>query len=192
MIGIVPARAINLTSAQAELYSSVQMQPPNGREMVACYGFICRKRLVIGFTPAEHAALTNIMAKGRASPAQERKAIQQAFVWFDHRVARDVGTDKRVANADFRMFDADHNFDCWDTTRNAQSLLLVLQEWGALRHHTVSEPVFRGNLLIGQTPHNSATIKEKVGGVSWVVDMWTTNFGQVPDVMTVDRWMSEK
>jgi hypothetical protein len=188
----MPAAAINLSPAQAQLYTSVEMRPPSGRGMVACYGFICRKRLAIDFTPAERALLMSTLAKGRASPAHERKAIQQAFVWFDRRVARQVGTDRRVANADFRMFDDDHNFDCWDTTRNAQSLLLVLQDWGALRHHTVSEPIFRGNLLIGQTPHNSATIKEKAGGVGWVVDMWTTNFGQVPDVMTIDRWMAEK
>jgi hypothetical protein len=144
------------------------------------------------FSPAERTILTSIMTKGRASAAEERKAIQQAFVWFDHRVGRQVGTDKRVAYADFRAFNADQNFDCWDTTRNAQSLLLVLQEWGALRHHAVSEPRFRGNLFMGQTPHNTATIVEKAGGATWVVDMWTTNFGQVPDVMTVEKWMSER
>jgi len=30
-----------------------------------------------------------------------------------------------------------------------------------------------------------------VGGTSWVVDMWPTAFGQVPDVMTVDKWLDE-
>jgi hypothetical protein len=134
-----------------------------------------------------------MLAKGKASAADERKAIQQVFVWFDHRVAREAGTDKRVAYADFHMFDDDHNFDCWDSTRNAQSLLLVLQAWGALRHHTVSDPRFRGNLFVGQTPHNTAVLKEKApGGTSWIVDMWTTSFGQVPDVMTLDRWLDEK
>ena len=128
------------------------------------------------------------MNKGRASAAEERKAIQQVFVWFDHRVAREVGTNKRVANADVRAFDADHNFDCWDTTRNAASLLLVLQEWGLLRHHRVADPRYRGNIFIGQLPHNTAVLRETAaGGTSWVVDMWTTSFGQVPDVMTLDN-----
>jgi hypothetical protein len=189
---MAPAAAMNLTAAQAELYTSVSIPPPTVGEMTVCYGFVCRRRLVLVFTPAERTLLTNLMAKGRASPAAERKAIQQVFVWFDQRVARVVGTNKRQAYADFRMFDDDHNFDCWDTTRNAQSLLLILQEWGALRHHTVSDPRFRGNLFIGQTPHNTAVIKEKAGGESWVVDMWTTAYGQVPDVMTVAKWMTER
>ena len=190
--GIAPAAAIKLTPAQADMYTSVEMQPPTAAAMTACYGFVCRKRLEIHFSPAERTTLISTLAKGQKSPAEERKAIQQAFLWFDQRVASEVGTNKRVAFADFRMFDDDHNFDCWDTTRNAQSLLLVLQEWGALRHHTVSDPRFRGNLFIGQTPHNTAVIKEKAGGESWVVDMWTTSYGQVPDVMTLDRWLSEK
>ena len=190
--GLTPAAAMNLTPAQAELYTSVSIPPPTVEDMTVCYGFVCRKRLILDFTPAERTLLTNIMAKGRASPAEERKAIQQAFLWFDQRVARVVGTNKRQAYADFRMFDDDHNFDCWDTTRNAQSLLLILQAWGALRHHTVSDPRFRGNLFIGQTPHNSAVIKEKVGGESWVVDMWTTSYGQVPDVMTLAKWFTER
>jgi hypothetical protein len=188
-----PATAMTLTPAQDQIYTSVEMQPPTAAQMTACYGFVCRLRLVINFSPAERTLLMATLAKGKASAAEERKAIQQAFVWFDRRVAREAGTDKRVANADFHMFDDDHNFDCWDTTRNAQSLLLVLQEWGALRYHTVSEPRFRGNLFVGQTPHNTAVLKEKAAnGTSWVVDMWTTSFGQVPDVMTLDKWLEEK
>ena len=188
-----PAAAISLTPAQEQVYTSVEMRPPNASEMIVCYGFVCRLRLVLGFTSAERALLTTMMVKGKASAVDERKAIQQVFVWFDHRVGREAGTNKRVANADIRMLDADHNFDCWDTTRNAQSLLLVLQEWGLLRYHAVSDPRFRGNLFVGQTPHNTAVLKEKAAaGTSWVVDMWTTSYGQLPDVMTVDKWLDEK
>ncbi len=191
-LGAAPAAAIKLTPAQAQAYTLVEMQPPTATQMTVCYGFVCRLRLEIAFTPAERTNLMNLMAKGRASAAEERKAIQQVFVWFDQRVARHAGTNKRVAYADFRAFDDDRNFDCWDTTRNAQSLLLVLQEWGALRHHTVSDPRFRGNLFIGQTPHNTAVIREKAGGEIWAVDMWTTAYGQVPHVMTVEKWLGEK
>jgi hypothetical protein len=188
-----PAAAMRLTPAQEQIYALAEMGPPTADQMTACYGFACRLRLVIDFTPAERTLLMSILSKGKASAAEERKAIQQAFLWFDRRVGSETGTNKRVAYADIHMFDADHNFDCWDTTRNAQSLLLVLQEWGALRFHTVSDPRFRGNLFVGQTPHNTAVLKEKAAaGTSWIVDMWTTAFGQVPDVMTLDKWLDEK
>ena len=47
-------------------------------------------------------------------------------------------------------------------------------------------------ILVGQLPHNTAVIKETApGGTSWVVDMWPTAFGQVPDVMTLEKWLDE-
>ena len=192
LLGTGPAAAIKLLPAVEQLYSSVEMEPPSATRMTVCYGFVCRLRLTLVFTDAERTTITNLMSKGRASAVEERKAIQQVFVWFDHRVARDAGTNKRIANADVRSFDANHNFDCWDTTRNAASLLLVLQEWGVMRHHRVSDPRYRGNILVGQLPHNTAVIKETApSGTSWVVDMWPTAFGQVPDVMTLDKWLDE-
>ncbi len=195
LASLIPGAAtaeIKLWPAIEQLYSSVEMEPPSASHMTVCYGFVCRRRLALVFTGAERTTIANLMNKGKANAAEERKAIQQVFVWFDHRVARDIGTNKRIANADVRSFDANHNFDCWDTTRNAASLLLVMQEWGLLRHHKVSDPRYRGNILVGQLPHNTAVIKETAaGGKSWVVDMWTTAFGQVPDVMTLDKWLDQ-
>jgi len=186
------AAAIKLWPEIEQLFSSVEMEPPSATHMTVCYGFTCRLRLTLVFTDAERTTITNLMNKGRASAVEERKAIQQVFVWFDRRVGREVGTDKRVANADVRTFDASHNFDCWDTTRNAASLLLVLQDWNLLRHHRVSDPRYRGNILVGQLPHNTAVIKETAaGGTSWVIDMWPTAYGQVPDVMTLEKWLDE-
>jgi len=186
------AAGIKLLPELEQMYGQVEMEPPSSAHMTVCYGFACRLRLALVFTAAERASIIALMNKGRASSVEVRKAIQQVFVWFDQRVARQVGTNKRVANADVRTFDADHNFDCWDTTRNAASLLLVMQEWGALRHHRVSEPRYRGNILKGQLPHNTAVLKETAaGGTSWVVDMWPTAFGHVPDVMTLEKWLNE-
>jgi hypothetical protein len=190
-LGAGSAGAIKLTPEIAQMYAAVEMAPPSATQMTVCYGFVCRLRLVLDFSPAERALLTGILAKGKASAAEERKAIQQAFVWFDHRVGREVGTTRRVARADFRHFDAAHNFDCFDTTRNAMSLLLIFQEWGALRHHIVTNPRYRGNVLFGQTPHNTAVLSERPSGQNWVVDMWTTSFGQVPDVMPLEQWFKE-
>lgn len=192
LAALSPAVAIKLSPAIEKIYAAETVEPPTASQMTVCYGFVCRLRFTLVFTPAERATVMNLMAKGKASPAAERKALQQVFVWFDRRVGPQAGTNKRVANADFRMFDDDHNFDCWDTTRNAVSLLLVVQEWGALRHHTVIDPRFRGNLFVGQTPHNTAVYKEKASGVSWVIDVWPTSYGQVPDVMTLDKWLDEK
>jgi len=185
------APAMQLSEAQAQLYSTVSILPPSAERMTVCYGFVCRRRYILDFEPADRKKLAEFLAAGRASAEAERKAVQQAVVWFDRRIGPIIGTDTRIAYADFRYFDDKHNFDCYDTTRNTTSLLLVLQDWGLLRHHTVADPRYRGNFLVLQTPHNTAILRDKVTGKSWVVDMWTKAYGELPDVMPVEQWLTE-
>ena len=191
LLGVSAAKAVEISSAIAYLYSSVSIYPPSAKSMTVCYGFVCRRREVLDFTAGDRSALTQIMAAGRASAAAERAAVQKAVVWFDRRMGPILGTNKRVAKADFRYFDDKHNYDCWDTTRNTTSLLLVLREWGLLKHHAIGDPKYRGNTLVLQTPHNTAVLVDRATKVEWVVDLWPRGYLQPPDVMTVQKWVTE-
>jgi hypothetical protein len=189
--GAPAAYAVEMSREIAALYSTVSIYPPSAKSMTVCYGFVCRRREILDFTPGDRAALSQIMNAGHASAAAERAAAQKAVVWLDRRMGPIIGTNKRVAKADFRYFDDKHNYDCWDTTRNTTSLLLVLQEWGLLKHHVVGDPKYRGNTLVLQTPHNTAVLVERATKVEWVVDLWPRGYLQPPDVMTVQKWVTE-
>jgi hypothetical protein len=191
MLGSPAARAAGMSAAISYLYESVSIYPPTARSMTVCYGFVCRRREVLEFTDGDRKAITQIMAAGRASAAAERAAVQKVVVWFDRRMGPILGTNKRVAKADFRYFDDKHNYDCWDTTRNTTSLLLVLREWGLLKHHAIGDPRYRGNTLVLQTPHNTAVLVDLATKVEWVVDLWPRGYLQPPDVMTAEKWVTE-
>jgi hypothetical protein len=191
LLAAAPAKAIEMSDAVAQLYTSVSIYPPSANSMTVCYGFVCRRREILEFTAADRKALTQIMAAGRASAAAERAAVQKVVVWFDRRMGPILGTSRRVAKADFRYFDDRHNYDCWDTTRNTTSLLLVLREWRLLKHHAIGDPHYRGNTLVLQTPHNTAVLVERATKVEWVVDLWPRGYLQPPDVMTVQKWVKE-
>jgi hypothetical protein len=186
-----PLRAGELSSAQAQLYSSVSIYPPSASAMTVCYGFVCRRREILNFSAGDRAALTRIMGSGRASAVAERAAAQRAVIWFDRRMGPVIGTNKRVANADVRALDDKHNYDCWDTTRNVTSLLLVMQQWGLFKFHVVGDPHYRGNPLAMQLPHNTAVLLDRASKVEWVVDMWPRGYGQPPDVRTLAQWQKE-
>jgi hypothetical protein len=186
-----PLRASELSSAQAQLYSSVSIYPPSASAMTVCYGFVCRRREILNFSASDRAALTRIMGSGHTSAAAERAAAQRAVIWFDRRMGPVIGTNKRVANADVRALDDKHNYDCWDTTRNVTSLLLVMQQWGLFKFHVVGDPHYRGNPLAMQLPHNTAVLLDRASKVEWVVDMWPRGYGQPPDVMTLAQWQKE-
>jgi hypothetical protein len=185
------AGPIEMSRAVADLYTSVQIYPPSATQMTVCYGFVCRRRHILDFTAGDRAALSGLLGAGRANAAAERAAVQKAVIWFDRRMGPILGTDKRVAKADFRFRDDAHNYDCWDTTRNTTSLLLVLQQWGLLKFHIVGDPKYRGNALVLQTPHNTAVLVDRATKVEWVVDLWTRGYLQPPDVMTVAKWVTE-
>ena len=72
----LPAFARELSAPQAALYSTVSIYPPSATEMTVCYGFVCRRREILSFTPGDRTALTQILAAGRASAAAERAAVQ--------------------------------------------------------------------------------------------------------------------
>ena len=184
------AKAAEMSSAITYLYSSVSIYPPSATSMTVCYGFVCRRREMLDFTAADRSAITQIMAAGRASAAAERAAVQKVVVWFDRRMGPILGTNKRVAKADFRYFDDKHNYDCWDTTRNTTSLMLVMQAWNLFRFHDVGDPHYRG-FSLAQTPRNTAVLVERATKVEWAVDLWPRGYLQPPDVMTVAKWVTE-
>ena len=103
--GASPADASELSSAQAALYSTVSIFPPSAQRMTVCYGFVCRRREILDFSAGDRNALTRILAAGHASAAAERAAVQKAVIWFDRRMGPVLGTNKRVAKADFRAGD---------------------------------------------------------------------------------------
>jgi hypothetical protein len=187
----MPVNAAQLSAPIAQLYTSVSIFPPTASAMTVCYGFVCRRRETVAFSAADRRALTSILASGRRSAAAERAAVQKAVVWLDRRLGPVIGTNKRVARADFRARDDQHNYDCWDTTRNTTSLLLVLQDWNLLKYHTVGDPHYRGNVLVLQTPHNTAVLVERASHIEWVVDLWPRGYGEKPDVMPVQKWVKE-
>jgi hypothetical protein len=191
LVASSPAHSLELSAPQAALYSTVSIFPPSAQRMTVCYGFVCRRREILEFTASDHNALTQILATGHASAVAERAAVQKAVIWFDRRMGPVIGTNKRIAKADFRYFDDKHNYDCWDTTRNTTSLLLMLQQWGLLKHHVVGDPHYRGNALVLQTPHNTAVLVERATRAEWVVDMWPRGYLQPPDVMRVEKWVTE-
>jgi hypothetical protein len=173
------------------MYAAYSLPPPTAHNMIVCYGFVCGRRVQLNFDVTDRRRLAAILAAGQSSAAADRKAVAQAVLWFDRRVGPLAGTVGRIARADIRNARPGQNFDCIDSSYNATSFLLVLQHWGLLRHHRVDPSRFRGNLLLGQTPHNTAVLIEHAGGREWSVDMWTRAYGEPPEIMPVEVWLRQ-
>src|SRR5512139_987620 len=157
----------------AAAYGGVSLSAPTTSDLTVCHGFGCQYRAELGITAADQAALRKLMAAGGGSAAKERQAVAAAGAWFDKRIAQVAGTAGHVARANREYMYDKRQFDCIDTSRNTTSLLLLLQELGLLRYHTVAAPEARGHIFDLRAPHATAVLVDKETGVKWSVDAWT-------------------
>src|SRR5207237_9533309 len=153
---------------------------------IVCHGFCCAYHTPIQWRPA-YVAQVRKFFKGAADAIDERRALAATMAWFEKRVAAEAGTAKAKARAGLGHAGDPSQFDCLDKTSNTVGVLALLAQMGLLRHHEIDEPVSRGLIM----PHTTAVVRERKGGQRWVVDGWTHNNGELPDVMLLEIWRTQ-
>jgi hypothetical protein len=164
---------------------------PAGAVVAFCHGYSCSIKTPVRLTPKDMAALKAMVAKGRASPAAERKALGSAEQWFEKRAAQFAGTAGDRPKGDFAGAFDPTQLDCIDESTNTTTFLKLIEARGWLVHHTVSRTRARGFLLDGRYPHNTAVVKEKGTGVEWAIDSWIPANGEYPDIKPLSQWLRE-
>ena len=127
------------------------------------------------------------------SAAEERRAVAYAIGWMEHRVGKEIGTDKDRPGMDFAASGDPTQQDCVDEATNTTSYLLVLQNNGLLKHHTVGTPFSKDQLWRGVAgwTHWTAVLKENEGGKKYAVDSWIYANGENPAIVDADKWYIE-
>jgi hypothetical protein len=163
---------------------------PTADRIVACHGYGCARRMVLGFEPGLAARVSAAMAAGRTSAAAERQAIGEAVRLYTSFLAERFGGPPDEPRSPPSRAGQHGQMDCLDSTANTLSLLLILQARGLLTYHEVERPQARGFLLDGRWPHVTAVLSEKAGGASWAVDAWPYAPGHLPDILPLKAWFA--
>jgi len=188
--GAQPSQAYTATIERA--FTEVSLKLPTTASVTVCHGFGCAHRTEVGLGSGDRARLAALLAAGRASAEAERRAVATAVAWFDRRVGPQAGTTGRIARASFLTRTGPGQMDCIDTSRNVTSLLLILHQLRLIKHHEIDSLVARGVLLDGRGPHATAVLRETRSGRKWAIDNWTRNYGERPDVLPLEQWMTER
>lgn len=171
--------------------------PPSGNRVYVCHGYGCRLVDRVSFSPAEIARIAGPLVKGAPDAAAERAAISGAVQRYETIVGARIGTSADRAKMDIGGGDASQ-MDCIDEATNTTSLLVLLEEQGYLRRHTVRRPVARGILIDGRYPHATAVLAETAGdgdgdgGRLWAVDSWPEANGKPPLIEPLDAWFRSR
>ncbi len=171
-------------------YAANQAVPPTATKIVVCHGFGCVQRTSVTLSKRNIRTFKAMLARGRSSPAAERKAIGEAIAWMEKTVAPSVGSDDDVPGLDLRNAGVAGQMDCIDESTNTTSYLLFAEERGFLKHHTVARPVARGFFLDGRYPHATAVVRETETGKAFAVDSWPQANGERPEIMSLEDWFN--
>ncbi len=168
------------------LLTAKDLPVPTNDSYVYCYGHGCHSRIVRRLTAQETAGLQGAFGKMASNAVDERRSIGRAVAYMEKVNAPYAGTEQDVGGSFTGMFKSGQ-LDCVDEAINSTTTLLLLEEMGLLRYHSVYGQANRGNLLAGW-PHTSATVREKETGRLFVVDSWFGNNGDAPYILDETVW----
>jgi hypothetical protein len=172
-------------------FQEFQARQPRGNTVYVCSAYGCQKQTAVNFSE-KMPAIAELMKKTKKadSPHEERRAIAYAIGYMESYAGEVAGTKNDRPGMDWDGSGDPGQQDCVDEATNTTAYMLVLQNNGLLKHHTVGRPFSRGNILLGVSnwPHWTGVLWEKGNKQKWAVDSWIYVNGENPAVVEAEKW----
>ena len=166
--------------------SYYQIQAPHVDDFVACKSSGCRKKSWLAYSAEEWRSIRSIFEPATSNATEERERIRIAIAMMEQIIGPKNGTAHD--NPRNQVIGSRGNqLDCIAEATNTTIGLLLLEKEGLLRFHTTGYPQHRGFTRL-MLPHNTASIIELSNNTHYVVDSWFHAGGEMPEIVTVDRW----
>ncbi len=173
-------------------FADFKVNAPVKNRVSVCHGYTCKIQTKFTFAEADIAELKAIFKKVKkaATAGEERRAVAYAIGWMENRVGKAIGTGTDRAGMDFKASGDPTQQDCVDESTNTTSYLLVLENNGFLKHHSVGTPFAKDQLWRGVSgwTHWTAVLKETASGQKWAVDSWIYENGENPAIVETEKW----
>lgn len=152
-----------------------------------CHGYGCYQKTLVGLHPYEWNSVRAIFVRPSKDAAAEREKIGQAIALMEYYVGSLAGTQDDLPKAPL-VRSSYKEQDCIDETVNTTKYLGFLETDGLLKFHRAGKPVYKGLMVDGIYPHNSATIVEMPSGDVYVVDSYIYKNAAIPDIRSYESW----
>lgn len=156
-------------------------------DFLYCYGYGCSQKIRLGFSQHEWKTISKIFRKKSKTAEIERQKIGKAIALMEKYTGALAKTENDLPKAPiFR--DTYFELDCIDETVNTTKYLTFLKDADFLKHHDVGKPIYKGMVLNGVYPHNSASIVERETGEIYAVDSYIYKNGAEPNIRGFENW----
>jgi len=136
-------------------------------------------------SPKEWRRITRQFEPVARDSEQERRQLVLALAEYEKIGGAATNTSEDIARTSF--FNT-HQLDCIDETVNTMSLMMVLENEGYIRRHSLSRPVGRGKFL--DWPHYAATLTDNESKEIFVIDSWFRDNGEPALAVPLTKWKS--
>ncbi len=172
-------------------FQEFQARQPRGNTVYVCSAYGCQKQTAVSFSE-KMPAIAELMRKTKKADtaAEERRAIAYAIGYMESHAGEVAGTKSDRPGMDWDGSGDPTQQDCVDEATNTTAYMLVLQNNGLLKYHTVGRPFSRGNILLGVSnwPHWTGVLWETSNKQKWAVDSWIYVNGENPAVVEAEKW----
>ena len=175
-------------------FQEFQARPPRGNTVYVCSGYGCQKQTSVSFGE-RMSAIADLMKKTKKadSAAEERRAVAYAIGYMETYAGEIAGTKADRPGMDWDGSGDPTQQDCVDEATNTTAYMVVLQNNGLLKYHTVGRPFSRGNILLGVSnwPHWTGVLWETSNKQKWAVDSWIYQNGENPAIVEAEKWYNK-
>ena len=173
-------------------FQEFKARSPERNTVFVCHAYGCAQQTPVKFGPEQIKAIAEVMRKTKKadSAGEERRAVAYAVGWMENYSGEIVGTKADRPGMDYDGAGDATQQDCVDEATNTTAYMIILQENGLLKYHTVGRPFSRGNILLGVSnwPHWTGVLWETSNKQKWAVDSWIGPNGENPAVVEAERW----
>jgi hypothetical protein len=157
-----------------------------------CYNWSCAVQRRVTFTQEDLAAVTGHMAECPGNSLHDRVQRMRLGIWQMQLLARKyvpaLANDRAINDTDAEL---DGRADCVDHTTNSSTYLHILKDLGLLPSWTLAAPEVR-NVLNPHAVHWTPVVIDDRTKREWSVDSWFHPNGQLPLVMPLRDWESDR
>jgi hypothetical protein len=169
-------------------YPDLQASP---QKFTLCHGYGCSYKTITNFTSVEWRAVQKIFKRKSKTAEIERQKIAKAIALMEHYMGEAVGTKDDLPKAPV-IRKSVKELDCIDETINTTKYLTFLDNAELLNFHKVGQPIYKGYMLNGVYPHNSASVIEIETGVVYAIDSYIYANGEQPNIRPFDDWKARR
>ncbi len=171
--------------APSQFLANYNIDRPTRGALTYCTEHGCQSREVLKLTEKDWTSISNGFSRDNPNGSKERFHLAHAIAYYEVIGGEVTGTSRDEPRTSFNNT---KQLDCIDETINSMSLMMVLEDAGLLRHHSLGKPVGRGTWR--DWPHFGVTIKENKTGEIFVVDSWMRKNGESPYILPLAQWKS--